>query len=89
MEDIAKGKGLDMDELLEAIEKIVTSGTKLDISYYIQENVDSYHQEEIIECLREMETNDIDDILDELDDDEYTEQEVRLMRIYFLSTFGQ
>ncbi|MCQ2327187.1 MAG: DNA helicase RecQ [Bacteroidales bacterium] len=89
LEDIAKGKGLDMDELLEAIEKIVTSGTKLDISYYIQENVDSYHQEEIIECLREMETNDIDDILDELDDDEYTEQEVRLMRIYFLSTFGQ
>ncbi|MCF0210016.1 MAG: RecQ family ATP-dependent DNA helicase, partial [Bacteroidales bacterium] len=89
LEDIAKGKGLDVDELLDNIEKIVASGTKLNISYYIEEYVDEYHQEEIMECLKEMETDNIKDVLEELGEDEYTEQEIRLMRIYFKTKYGQ
>ncbi|MBR1769201.1 MAG: ATP-dependent DNA helicase RecQ, partial [Bacteroidales bacterium] len=88
LEDIARGKGLSMEELLTEIESIISSGTKLDISYYINENVDSYHQDEILECLKEMETDNIQEVLDELDDDEYTEEEVRLMRIHFISKYG-
>lgn len=89
LEDIAKGKGLEIDELLDTIEKIVASGTKLDLSYYIEENVDPYHQEEIMDCLKEMETDNVKEVLEELGEDEYTEEEVRLMRIYFISKYGQ
>ena len=89
LEDIAKGKGLEIDELLDTIEKIVASGTKLDLSYYIEENVDPYHQEEIMDCLKEMETDNVKEVLEELGEDVYTEEEVRLMRIYFISKYGQ
>ncbi|MDO5759707.1 MAG: RecQ family ATP-dependent DNA helicase, partial [Bacteroidota bacterium] len=88
LEDIAQGRGLSMEELLTEIESIVASGTTLDISYYINETVDVYHQEEILDCLKNMQTDDIDAILEELDYDEYTEEEVRLMRIYFISKYG-
>jgi ATP-dependent DNA helicase RecQ len=77
-----------MDALLSEIESIVASGTKLDIKYYIDEFVDVYHQEEILELLRESEFDNISEILQELGEEEYTEEEVRLMRIVFLSKFG-
>lgn len=89
LEDIAQSKNLDLDELLAEMESIVSSGTKLDITYYIDEVIDVYHQEEINEVLREMETDDIDEVLEELGEDEYTREEVRLMRIQFLTKFGQ
>ena len=89
LEDIAKGKNLSMDELLLEIERIIRSGTKLDISYYIQDTVDEYHQQEIMDCLKQMQTDSIQKVLDELDDDEYTEQEVRLIKIMFLNNYGQ
>ncbi|MBQ7985161.1 MAG: DNA helicase RecQ [Bacteroidales bacterium] len=89
LEDIAKGKNLDMDELLKEIESIVSSGTKIDISYYVNETVDVYHQQEITECLKEMQSDNVYEVLEELGEDEYTEQEVRLMRIVFISKYGQ
>ncbi|MDR0971487.1 MAG: DNA helicase RecQ [Bacteroidales bacterium] len=88
LEDIAMAKNLTMEELLDEVESIVASGTKLDIQYYIDEAVDEYHQEEILEHLRESENDNIHEILEELGEEEYTEEEVRLMRIVFLSKFG-
>lgn len=88
LEDIALAKNLEMNELLTEIESIVASGTKLDIKYYIEEVVDEYHQEEIMNLLRESEYDDVNEILEELGEEEYTEEEVRLMRIAFLSKFG-
>lgn len=88
LEDIALAKNLEMNDLLTEIESIVASGTKLDIKYYIEEVVDEYHQEEIMNLLRESEYDDVNEILEELGEEEYTEEEVRLMRIVFLSKFG-
>jgi ATP-dependent DNA helicase RecQ len=89
LENIAESKNMDVDELLTEIESIVSSGTKLDLSYYIEENIDPEHQEEINEVLMDMETDDIDEVLEELGEDEYTREEVRLMRIQFLTKYGQ
>ncbi len=86
--DIAKTKGLTVDELLTEIERIVSSGTKLDIDYYVSEFVDQYHQEEIIEYFNEAESDSIQDALDELGEAEFNEEEIRLMRIKFMSEVG-
>lgn len=89
LEDIAESKNLDMDELLTKIEKIVSSGTKLDLGYYIDEVIDIDRQEEINSVLMDMKTDDVDKVLEELGEDEYTLGEVRLMRIRFLTKYGQ
>ncbi|MDD2191351.1 MAG: DNA helicase RecQ [Bacteroidales bacterium] len=88
LEDIAQAKNLEMNALLTEIDSIIASGTKLNIQYCIDEMVDPYHQEEILDLLRESEYDNIHEILEELGEDEYTEEEVRLMRIVFLSKFG-
>ncbi|MFZ4740622.1 MAG: DNA helicase RecQ [Bacteroidales bacterium] len=88
LEDIAVAKSLTMDELLNEIESIVSSGTKIDIKYYIDEFVDIYHQEEIYEFFREAESDSIEDALKELGENEYSEEEIRLMRIKFMSEIG-
>lgn len=88
LEDIAYGKNLSLDELLSEVERIVASGTKLDISYYVDEIIDPYHQEEIFEYFREAESDSIESALKELGEDEYTEEEVRLVRIMFMSEIG-
>jgi len=88
LEDIARAKQMKVDELLTEIERIVSSGTKLDLSYYIDEVVDEYHQEDIIEYFQEAESDDIQEALDELGEDEFNETEIRLMRIKFLSDVG-
>jgi len=88
LEDIAMTKHLTVEELLTEIERIVSSGTKVDLSYYISEYVDEYHQEEIYEYFSEAETDSIPDALNELGDDEFNEEEIRLMRIKFLSEVG-
>ena len=85
LDQIADAKGLDFDELLTELEIIVNSGTKLNIGYYIDETIDEDKQEEIYDYFLEAETDDIDDALDELGEDEYEEDEIRLMRIKFLS----
>ena len=88
LDDIAYGKGLSFDELLSEIESIVSSGTHLDINYFIEDFVDIYHQEDILEYFHEAESDDIQTALRELGEDEYEEEEVRLMRIKFLSDVG-
>ena len=85
---MAKNKNLKMNDLLTEIETIVTSGTKVNINYYIDQVIDEDKRDDIYECLRETETDDINSILKELGEDEYSEEEVRLMRIKFISEFG-
>lgn len=86
--DIAHAKDLSLSELLTEIERIVSSGTKVDINYYIQEAVDEYHQEDIFDYFSEAETDSVEEALEELGEAEYNEEEVRLMRIKFLSEVG-
>ena len=88
LEDMAKNKNLKMNDLLTEIETIVASGTKVNINYYIDQAIDDDKKDDIYECLREAETDDIKSILKELGEDEYSEEEVRLMRIKFISEFG-
>jgi ATP-dependent DNA helicase RecQ len=88
LDDIAIAKSLTADELLTEIESIVASGTKIDITYYINETIDPYHQEDILDYFHEAETDSVDDALLELGENEYTEVEIRLMRIKFLSEVG-
>jgi ATP-dependent DNA helicase RecQ len=88
LEDIAEAKNLEMNDLLKEIEAIVNSGTKLNINYYINQVMDEEHQEEVYEYFREAETESIQNALDELGEDEYTEEDIRLIRIRFLSEMG-
>ena len=87
-EDIAIAKGLDMDELLTDIEKIVASGLKLDISYYIEEVIDEYHQEDILDYFANAESDSPELALEILGDDEYSLEEIRIMRIKYISDVG-
>ncbi len=83
-EDIAVSKGLEFDELLEEIEAIVYSGTKLNIDYFLYEIMDDDHMQDIYDYFKESTTDSIDEAMDELGDD-YTEDEIRLVRIKFIS----
>jgi len=87
-EDIAIAKGLDFDELLSEIESIVASGTKLDINYYIDEFIEPYHQDEILDYFAEAETDSVERCLRELGEDEFTLEEIRVMRIKYMSDVG-
>lgn len=88
LESVADAKGLSMDDLLTEIEHIVSSGTKVNINYYIDDAVDEDKQDEIYEYFQEAESDSIEDALKELGDDDYTEEEIRLVRIKFISEFG-
>jgi len=83
-EDIADAKGITMDELLEEIEVIVNSGTKLDIDYYLQQAIDDDKLENIFDYFRhEAQSESLSEAVKELGSD-YSEEEVRLVRIKFL-----
>jgi ATP-dependent DNA helicase RecQ len=84
LDDIAKAKGLDMDGLLKEMEQIVYSGTKLNISYWIDEILDEDQQEEIHDYFMDSESDNIKDALKEFDGD-YDIEELRFMRIKFIS----
>ena len=86
-EDIARSLHIDMDGLLSDIEMIVNSGTKLNINYYLEEAVDEEHEEEIYDYFMHSETDDLDIALDNIDE-EISEEEIRLVRIKFLSELG-
>ena len=88
LEDIANAKNLPVKELLTELESIVASGTKLDISYYIDEYVDPYHQDEIFDYFHDAETDSIESALNELGEEEFNEEEIRLIRLKFLSEVG-
>ena len=84
LDDIAVAKGLEFDELLDKIEAIVYSGTKINIDYFIEDVMDEDHVEDIYQYFKESETDDLEDAIDELGD-EYSEEEIRLVRIKFIS----
>lgn len=88
LENIAKSKQMSFNDLLQEMETIVFSGTKLNISYYLNENMDVEKQQEVIEYFRESETDSIDAAIKELGSDDYTDEEIRLMRIKFLSEYA-
>jgi len=89
LKDIADAKGISFDEILTEIERIVSSGTKINIDYYINEHIDIFHQEEIFDYFKEEAKSDsVQEALEILGEDEYTEEEVRLVRIKFISEIG-
>ncbi len=88
LDDLASAKTLTLASLLDEIEHIVSSGTKININYYINEHIDEYHQEEIYEYFNEAESDSIDDALEELGEDEFPIEEIRLMRIKYMSDVG-
>lgn len=84
LDDLAMSKGMEFEELLNEVESIVYSGTKININYFLDEVLDEDHLDDIYEYFKESETDSLDDALDELGDD-YSEEEIRLVRIKFLS----
>ena len=84
LDDIAVAKGIDFVDLLDEVEAIVYSGTKLNIDYFLEEIMDEDHMLDIYDYFKESETDKIEDAMDELGDD-YTEEEIRLVRIKFIS----
>ena len=84
LDDIANAQGLEFDELLDEVEAIVYSGTRLNIDYFIDEVMDEDHVDDIYEYFKESETDDLETAMEELNN-EYDEDEVRLVRIKFLS----
>ena len=84
LEDIAKAKNLSMDELLKEMERIVYQGTKLNIDYYVDENFDEDIVEEFMEFMGESESDSMKVLLAEFGDD-LSDEEVRMLRIKFIS----
>ncbi len=84
LEEIAEDRNMDYEALIEEIEQICFSGTKLNLDYYIDQIMDDDRQDEIWDYFMEASTDDIEDALDELEE-EYSEDEIRLMRIKFIS----
>ena len=87
LDDIALAKGIEFDELLDEVESIVYSGTKLNIDYFLEEVLDDDKVDEIYEYFKESETDNVEDALDELGDD-FSEEEIRLVRLKFISEMG-
>ncbi|MDE5626400.1 MAG: HRDC domain-containing protein, partial [Candidatus Amulumruptor sp.] len=87
LEAIAESKGLEFEELLYKLEAIVYSGTRININYDIDERLDREDQEELFEYFKESESGDLEEAYEEYGD-VYTEEEIRLMRIRFLSEMG-
>ena len=88
LDDIALSKGLDINEMLEELEAIVYSGTKINITYFLEEIMDPDKIDEIFEYFNTAETDKLNEALDELGEDDFTEAEIRLVRIKFLSEVG-
>ena len=89
LDDICNAKNLQMNDILTEIEAIVNSGTKLNLEYYINEVIDEDHQEEIFDYFREeAESESVEDALKALGEGDYSEEEIRLMRIKFISEMG-
>lgn len=88
LEDIAEAQGIEMKELISEIEVIVNSGTRINLDYYINDILDEDHQEEIFDYFRNAKTDSIADALKELGEDDYSEDDIRLMRIKFMSEMG-
>lgn len=87
LDELAESKGLEFADLLEEVEAIVYSGTKINIDYFLEEVMDEDHVEDIFNYFKEAESDDLEAAIEELGRD-YTEEEIRLVRIKFLSELG-
>lgn len=87
LDELAESKGLEFDELLDEVEAIVYSGTKINIDYFLDEVMDEDHLDDIFEYFKESESDDLELAINELGGD-YTEEEIRLVRIKFISEMG-
>ncbi|PSR05595.1 MAG: ATP-dependent DNA helicase RecQ, partial [Bacteroidetes bacterium SW_11_45_7] len=85
LEDIAKAKDLSLEELIDVVDRIVSSGTKLDINYYIDDVVDEEHQDIIYDYFQNAETDSLDEAFEELRDEGISYDDIKLMRIKFMS----
>jgi ATP-dependent DNA helicase RecQ len=88
LETIAKNKGWRIDEMLEEMETIAASGTKLNLDYAIDEMLDEYEQEEIIDYFKSCETSSLQVAQEELADHNFNWEQLKIMRIKFLSEYG-
>ena len=88
LDDIASSKGISYEDILREVESIVNSGTKLNLNYYIDEMIDEDRQDEVYDYFKTAEVDSIDNALKELGTDDYTREELQLMRIKFLSELG-
>ena len=88
LEDVAATSGISMDELMEELDAIVTSGTKVNIDYYINDLIDEYVREDILSYFMSAPTDAINLAYKELKEDDITLDEIRLMRIKFISDYG-
>lgn len=86
--DVAEAKGLKIEDVISEIETIVHSGTRVNINYYIDRVIDSEKQDEIVDYFRESESDSLEEALKELGEEDFSEEEIRLVRIKFLSEFG-
>lgn len=88
IEDIARAKGLTSEELIKEIETIVESGTKLDLQYMLDDMIDDYEQEEVFDFFKESENFSLEEARETFAEDEYSDEELRISRIQFISTVG-
>lgn len=88
LETIARNKDLRLDKLLEDMETIAASGTRLNLDYAIDEMLDEYEQEDILEYFKSCETSSLQVAQDELSDGNFTWEQLKIMRIKFLSVYG-
>ena len=87
LDELAESKGLEFSDLLDEVEAIVYSGTKIHIDYFLDEVMDEDHVEDIFDYFKEAESDDLEAAIEELGR-EYTEEEIRMVRIKFLSEMG-
>ncbi|MBO4945771.1 MAG: DNA helicase RecQ [Muribaculaceae bacterium] len=87
LEDIASSKGLEFEELLDELEAIVYSGTKINIAYDIDSRMDEDDKQELLDYFKESENGDLEEAYEEYGD-VYSEEEIRLVRVHFLSEMG-
>ncbi|MFD1769856.1 DNA helicase RecQ [Sphingobacterium suaedae] len=88
LDDIASSKGISYEDLLKEVESIVNSGTKLNIGYFVDEMIDRDRQDEVYDYFRTAEVDSIDKALNELGEEDYTFEDIQLMRIKFMSELG-
>ena len=88
LDEIAESKGISFETLLDEIENICYSGTRLNLDYYIDDILDPEKQEDIFNYFLNADTDSIEDALEDEDNEDYSEEELRLMRIKFMSEYA-
>jgi ATP-dependent DNA helicase RecQ len=88
LDDMSEAKGMPVGDLITELESIVASGTKIDLNYYINEVIDTDRQQEVFDYFRSADSDSAEDALVELGENDYTIDEIRLMRVKFMSELG-